>query len=232
MTIKDFTSKFTYPRLGENTKFSSNQYVEAKCKIHGFFYTKAKNLAPNTKLKYICPECAREARMTPQRKFIHRAKALHKHEPYVYDAVVYKGSDTKVQILCTAHGPFWQTPHNHISYKQGCPECSASKGELAIVDYLEKIASNPQYYREHSFPDLLSDLNQPLRYDFWLPEHRILIEFDGPQHYRHIPKWQTKAQYKRLKMHDKMKDNYALKHNYHLIRIRDIDTIPDLLGTL
>jgi len=77
---------------------------------------------------------------------------------------------------------------------------------------------------------LLSDLNQPLRYDFWLPEHRILIEFDGPQHYRHIPKWQTKAQYNRLRQHDKMKNNYAIRNNYRLIRIRDLNKISDELS--
>lgn len=31
---------------------------------------------------------------------------------------------TKVCIICTEHGEFWQTPYNHINRKHGCPICS------------------------------------------------------------------------------------------------------------
>ena len=55
-------------------------------------------------------------------EFISKAKQVHGSK-YDYSKVEYINNKTKVCIICPIHGEFTQTPHNHISQKQGCPVC-------------------------------------------------------------------------------------------------------------
>lgn len=59
--------------------------------------------------------------------------------------------------------------------------CGNSKGEDKIKQILEEqqIVFNTQ----QTFPDLLSCKNWKLRFDFYLPEIKTCIEFQGSQHY-------------------------------------------------
>ena len=55
--------------------------------------------------------------------FIHKAKSVH-GDKYNYDEVEYKAAKKKVNIKCSKHGIFEQTPDNHTRGKgQGCPTC-------------------------------------------------------------------------------------------------------------
>lgn len=54
---------------------------------------------------------------------IEKAMKIH-GDRYCYDLVEYKNNKTKVCITCREHGIFWQTPHNHIDIKRGCPKCN------------------------------------------------------------------------------------------------------------
>lgn len=55
------------------------------------------------------------------KEFIKRAIKTHGNK-YNYDNTNYVNSDTKLCIICTEHGEFWQRPHKHL-YGQGCPKC-------------------------------------------------------------------------------------------------------------
>lgn len=41
---------------------------------------------------------------------------------YDYSRAEYKGVAKKIEIICSQHGSFWQTPKNH-QLGQGCPSC-------------------------------------------------------------------------------------------------------------
>jgi hypothetical protein len=58
--------------------------------------------------------------------FIRRAMAVH-GLLYDYSRSIYKGSETKLVIICRKHGPFRQSPYNHTSprLRCGCPRCGA-----------------------------------------------------------------------------------------------------------
>lgn len=55
-------------------------------------------------------------------EFIEEAKVIH-GDKYDYSKVEYVNNHTKVCIICSEHGEFWQTPNNHLSH-HGCPKCS------------------------------------------------------------------------------------------------------------
>ena len=59
-------------------------------------------------------------RMTTQ-EFIEKAKQVHCNK-YNYSKSEYKGSKTRVCIICPEHGEFWQTPEIHLN-GSGCREC-------------------------------------------------------------------------------------------------------------
>jgi len=51
-------------------------------------------------------------------------KANEKHNgKYGYQHVVYVNSATKVEIICSDHGSFFQTPDKHVNSGTGCPRC-------------------------------------------------------------------------------------------------------------
>ena len=54
--------------------------------------------------------------------FINDAKNIHGNK-YDYSKVDYKNKATKVCIICSKHGEFWQTPKNHLN-GANCPKCA------------------------------------------------------------------------------------------------------------
>jgi very-short-patch-repair endonuclease len=111
--------------------------------------------------------------------------------------------------------------------RSGCPVCSESKGEREIRKYLDgfKIL----YEKEYKFKDCRNIL--PLRYDFYLPKYRAVIEFDGIQHYEPVEHFGGLKAYESLKVNDKIKNDYCEDNYIDLIRIRydQIDRIFDIL---
>lgn len=126
-------------------------------------------------------------------------------------------------------------PNKHLwatrfdSFKNGCrcPYCDISKGERVIMDWLDE--KDIEYiYNETYFEDLLSPLNNLLKPDFILPSYKIWIEYDGEFHYK---KYFESQNFETLQIHDEIKNQYAIKNNWKLIRIPywDFDKIKEIL---
>lgn len=93
-----------------------------------------------------------------------------------------------------------------------------SKGEKYVALYLEK--HNIKYCREKTFPTCLSPKKRNLRYDFYLPEYKLLIEYQGQHHYKPISnKVNARKSHERTVCHDNIKKQFADKFNFKLIRI-------------
>lgn len=111
---------------------------------------------------------------------------------------------------------------------RSCGCAKESIGEKEIIKILE--ANNISYIREYKFKDLGN-----MRYDFYLPNHNRLIEFDGEQHYYEATgSWGNNSSLKERQNKDRIKNTYAREHNIDLVRIpywqRDNITIDMLLG--
>lgn len=90
-----------------------------------------------------------------------------------------------------------------------------SKGEISIEKYL--YSKNINFVREKTFSDLVDIL--PLRYDFYIPEINVLIEYDGEQHtYKRRDDIDGKK-FEKTKKHDAQKDKYANDNKIPLLRI-------------
>ena len=146
--------------------------------------------------------------------FIIKANIKH-HNKYNYSKVKYVDSKTKVEIICPEHGSFLQSPNNHLS-GNGCPLCNISHGEKMISSILTDLKI--EYIREYIFSDCINI--KPLRFDFYLPEYNICIEYDGVQHFKPILFWKGEEGFKITVQNDLIKNEYCSKNKIKLLRIK------------
>ena len=106
-----------------------------------------------------------------------------------------------------------------------------SKGEKLISNILKQ--SKIVFEKEKIFIDLKWG---KLRYDFYLPNENIIIEYDGEGHYKYIPFFhKNKAAFNKSRERDRQKNSYCIGHNIKLYRIPywdydKIKTIDDILN--
>jgi len=158
-------------------------------------------------------------------------------QKYDYSKVHYTNDSTKVEIICPEHGSFWQTPSDH---KQGCgcPVCCESRGEKEIRKWLEE--HQIDYEREKSFDGCVNEQTDGyFRFDFFLPQQNICIEFDGIQHFKEGIDRQMKGKYqftmkdwKKLSERDAIKSQFCQQNDMTLVRIayNQMKRIPEILS--
>ena len=71
-------------------------------------------------------------------EFIKKAKEVH-GDRYDYSKVEYVGSESKVCIVCSEHGEFWQAPHTHLR-GSGCPIC-VGRAKMRTSDFIKRARS-------------------------------------------------------------------------------------------
>lgn len=147
--------------------------------------------------------------MDKAKNFIHRSFVKHSGK-YTYEKTKYISRSAKVTIVCKKHGEFTQTAASHLA-GSGCPLCRASKGELVISDILGRAGVDFQI--EFRPPESLTRH----RYDFYLPSHRLLIEFHGIQHYKAIPFFGGEEALKETKFRDVYKRSFAKSAGYRYV---------------
>lgn len=107
-----------------------------------------------------------------------------------------------------------------------------SAGAATVEQWLKN--NHIDYIAEYSFSDLKD--KSLLRFDFYIKNTNVLIEFQGEQHYYFIPfsKDYTEDDYLAGLKRDEMKREYCKQHNYKEIEIPywDIDKIDKYLSFL
>ena len=98
-----------------------------------------------------------------------------------------------------------------------------SKGEEKIASILRK--NKIEYQREKSFSDLKHGL---FRFDFYLPSARVVVEFNGRQHYENIKHFfKERREWQKAQEHDRRKISYCLANNIpiYIVPFWEIDKI-------
>ena len=127
----------------------------------------------------------------------------------------YINSKKKLDFKC-CNGHMFSMTWTHYKEFHGCPECSKSLGEDAISRFLNK--NNIQYIYQVKYKELLGVNGCMLSYDFYLPQYKLLIEYQGEYHdgnVRNQPKEKLKSQIE----HDNRKRKYAKDNNLNLLEI-------------
>jgi len=153
--------------------------------------------------------------------FTNMAKEVH-GDLYDYSKVKYVNARIKVCIICPIHGEFMTRPDEHINKNRGCPYCEKSKGESRICEILDN--RKIKYIREKTFEGCFD--NRLLRFDFYIKDNNVLIEYDGEFHYNDIF-----GGLEGQKRRDEIKNKYCKENNIKLIRIPywEFDRIEEIL---
>ena len=181
---------------------NNRSIIKIKCFEHGVFEQQAHSHLRG----HGCIICSGKNQKDTD-TFIEEANLVHKGI-YDYSDVDYKINFEPVLIKCKTHGMFPQTPKEHLR-GGGCPRCKNKKeGRLAII-LNEMVIIHRQFRIENRF------------FDFYLPEHGILIERDGEQHY-HGSQWEgidRKESLKFQQKNDREKTKLAKSLGFKIYRI-------------
>jgi len=87
--------------------------------------------------------------MDKTEEFIKKANNKHNYK-YDYSNVIYEHSEIKINIICSLHGIFQQTPKGHL-FGYGCKKCGTvigkNKNKLSLDTFIERsnIIHNNKY---------------------------------------------------------------------------------------
>lgn len=219
-------------------KSNTKEFIEKAIKLHGnkYDYNKVNYVSAIEKVTIICKEhgdfqqsprehlskkgcllcgfsiCS-DIRRGDTKDFIEKSKLIH-NEKYDYCKVDYLNNHSPVAIICRTHGEFKQTPKKHIK-NSGCPLC-VNKTEGIFYNKLKQI-----------YPSITTQFRKAwckskryLPFDFCIPEHNIIIELDGGQHFKQVRNWPSPE--KQFET-DKYKEKCANENQYSIIRILQED---------
>jgi len=132
---------------------------------------------------------------------------------------VFKSSGNKCWFDCDKCNHSFDTALNNISAGKWCPYCK-NKTEQKLYDTLKPL-----------YPMLITQFKQEwckksrcLPFDFCIPEHNIIIELDGSQHFIQVSNWTSPEE---TFENDSFKEKCANDNGYSVIRILQEDVFGD-----
>ena len=145
------------------------------------------------------------------------------------------------EFKCECGEHFKRSWKNFVDANQHvCLVCANAKshGERRISKYLDD--NNIEYFEEYTIDDMRSsNAGGMLRFDFYLPEYNIAIEFDGEQHYRPVQFGgmsleRAEEEFIKTQERDKSKNQYCKDNNILLHRIpyHQLNNIESILKTI
>lgn len=226
-TIDDFI-KNSIAKHGDTYDYTKSIYVNSRtkieiiCRIHGSFY----QIPPNHfKFETPCKQCRKLTKDEILKKF--NKKHTNKYDYSLFNYSIDTTTKSSIDIICPNHGVFNQRISHHLN-STGCPSCNESLGEKMICEILTEIGI--EFNRQQKFSDMIYE-NQ-LLIDFFIPNYNIGIEFDGDQHYKPIGIFGGDVEFEKIKIKDKIKDEYCLNKNIHLFRFNKSHKYNDIMNTI
>ena len=167
--------------------------------------------------KHGCPHCGGRTPVS-MAEFLRRCKAKWGDSAYDYSEVTLSNMKERIRIKCNTCGHKFERSASHHSREKstsgGCPLCLYPQysGELAIESIL--IGNEITFEKQKYF----SGLGQR-RFDFYLPDQKACIEYDGEQHFMPVKFFGGQARYEAQKKRDAAKADFCEQNGIKLIRI-------------
>jgi len=194
-----------------------------------------------TKVKVKCNKCGKIFNVCPKnllhkrfgKNCNHAVKLNFKQASILLDQIFdkeiklihFSGMSSVATFECCKCGNVWQATALDIFDKlSGCPACSSSKGEKAVIKYLKKKG----YHFEPQFRIETCKDRRTLPFDFAVFNKdrslNCLIEYQGCQHFMDPSQFNKKGLFNkesvsRTQKHDAMKLSFCQEHGIKLIYI-------------
>lgn len=225
-------------------RYTNNNFIKKSKEIHSnkYDYSLVNYKNARTKVKIICPKhgifeqmpyshlkgygcviCGKDNLRLTNNDFIKKSKEIHDNK-YDYSLINYNNNKTKIKIICPFHGVFNQEPQIHLN-GGGCPVCNESKGEKQIRMILKN--NNIKFQIQKTFK--MCKFKYRLRFDFYLPDNNLCIEYDGRHHFEQCEYFGGYNGYKIQQKRDQIKNEYCKNNNINLLRIKYDENIEEKL---
>jgi very-short-patch-repair endonuclease len=229
-------SEYGCPRCARESSsktqaLTTERFIEKSKLVHGdrYDYSKSCYISGHKNITIICKKhgsfdqdpynhingygCKRCTQIYCLEDFIEEAKLIH-NNTYDYSESIYIKSQIPIKIFCKrCKKLFDQTPNSHLR-GAGCIIC-INKTEKKLFEYLNSNFENVinQFNAEWSKNE---NTGRKYRYDFMIPQFKIIIELDGRQHFQQIRNWINPEE--QIKT-DCLKMMKAIQNGYKIIRI-------------
>lgn len=237
MTLEEFLlrakethgDKYDYSLVTKDTFVDTHTDIEIICQKHGKYkQTPHEHLSGRG-----CYWCGKESMAQKQaltrEEVIRRCNEIFDNK-YDYSLFTeYHSKKDIIQVICPKHGAWPVSVSNHLYHQSGCPSCKRSLGEEKIATFLKEY--NIKFKEQHCINNEYSECNNlRLMIDFCLPDFNAFIEYNGVQHYKESPIFDTRT-FEQQKVRDKAVRTYCKHHNVRLIEIpyTKFDKIEEIL---
>lgn len=169
--LKVHGGRYTYDSVIFN---NMKDKVLIGCKIHGDFL---QSLDVHINAECGCKKCnTNKDKLSTSDNVLCKFKEVH-GLLYDYNKVVYSNMSTKVEIICSLHGSFFQTPNNHITKKHICPECSNIVKSKSLRFNIDELLIRFNLVHDNKFTyDLSNYVNRDSGVTIECKKHGIFVQ--------------------------------------------------------
>ena len=201
--------------INEGKYKKNNSKIKAKC-VEGHVVERMYS----TFSKYEkCPVCKKQE--IKQNRILYQTKQIKEicndigYKPL--DIEKYKNAKTKIKIKCNKNHVFYINSNN-LKRGKRCPHCNVYKNEEECREIFQEITGKKF---KKCRPDFLvnPETGCKLELDGFNEESKIAFEYDGEQHFSHIPYFMNIVTFQTLQKNDKIKDELCKQYDIKLIRI-------------
>lgn len=143
---------------------------------------------------------------------------------YMIPQEKYKRTLYSCTCDCGTTGIIVQANHLKNGKTKSCG-CLKSYPEEQIATLLTN--NKILFEREKKFSDL--KYKNKLRFDFYLPDMNLVIEYNGKQHYEFIDYYGDEEDFKIAQLRDRIKQEYCTKNSINYLVIRYDEDIEEVL---
>ena len=212
---------------GDRYDYSLVEYVNSLtkvcivCPVHGRFW---QTPGVHINQRSGCNKCGQEVTNRKNTKFSPERLIETNREwgrNYDFSKFVYEGYDAYGTVICPEHGEFKQSYH-HLCRGNGCPVCGNSRNvaELRLKKRLEDVFGCVEYQKTF---DWLRN-KHILKYDFYLPDYNVAIEYQGRQHFVECSIFCKHDTFKKLQERDMVKVRLSAEHGVRLLHFTEEKT--------
>ena len=192
-------SKADYKSVSKKICITCHKVELSTGKEHGDFW-----MTPNAHLHgQNCPRCSGRYHISNE-EYIARAQMVHGNK---YDCSLcdYKGSNSRLKIICPKHGVFEVNADNHLA-GNNCPKCAIhlSSGEDELYNFIKEIVGEDNIVKRER------NILNGKELDIYIPSKKIAIEYDGL--IWHSEKFGKDAHYHLSKTEECLKKGIRLIH--------------------
>ena len=183
-----------------------------KIKVHCFFCDSTYDIT-SREIKKGCTRCSK--RYNRNIKDIEEEINIETKGSYKLVSTTYKNAHTPINLKHIECGKEYKVTMANFRKGRRCSHCKQSIGEKLVE--LVLVENNIVFETQKKFDNL--KLKSNLSYDFYLPEYKVLIEYQGEQHYKPIKYFGGNEAFQKQQVIDNKKREYAKDNGLTLIEI-------------